>query len=321
MATPTSAPSTQRPDLAESFEEYDLEMNMRNLIGLEILTPIPVGQQSGNFGIIPVEQLLVIRDTSRAPGGGYARDQWKFTPSSYATEENGKEEPIDDRERAMYANYYSADTVATNRAMSAVLINCEIRISALIHGGGITSSAAAGAGVWSGANSTPIDDIKAAKQRVWTNCGMWPNFLQITEHMRQDLINNAQIIDRIKYSGLDDPKPGAITLAALAAALDIPTVLVGNAAKNVAITPDTASFANIWHATQACVGIRDTSRDFRQPCIGRTFHWGGDGAELMGTVEQYREESVRSDIFRVRHDTQEKILYAACGTLITGVHS
>lgn len=321
MATPTAAPNTQRPDLAESFEEYDLEMNMRNLIGLEILTPIPVGQQSGNFGIIPVEQLLVIRDTARAPGGSYARDQWKWTPSSYATVENGKEEPIDDRERAMYANYYSADTVATNRAMSAVLINCEIRISALIHGGTITSSAAAAA-VWSDdTNGKPITDIKAAKQRVWDNCGMWPNFLQITEHQRQDLINNPQVIERIKYSGLDDPKPGAITLEALAQALDIPTILVGNSAKNIALTPDTASFSNIWHATQACVGIRDTSRDFKQPCVGRTFHWGGDGAELMGTVEQYREESIRSDVFRVRHETNEKVLYPACATLITGVHS
>ena len=62
-----------------------------------------------------------------------------------------------------------------------------------------------------------------------------------------------------------------------------------------------------------------TSDDIEEPCIGRCFHWSEDGAEPGGTVEQYREERVRGEVIRVRHEVQEKILYVPTAHLITGV--
>ena len=109
MPSPTSALSTQRPDLAASLEEFDLMMDAEGFIGHRALPVTPVASQAGSFGKIPIEQLLQNRETSRAAGSGYNRGNWEFEPATYATEEHGLEEPVDDREAAMYANYFDAE--------------------------------------------------------------------------------------------------------------------------------------------------------------------------------------------------------------------
>jgi hypothetical protein len=40
-----------------------------------------------------------------------------------------------------------------------------------------------------------------------------------------------------------------------------------------------------------------------------------------GRIEEYREESDRSSIFRVRHQVDEKVINKECGHLLTAVGS
>jgi hypothetical protein len=62
-----------------------------------------------------------------------------------------------------------------------------------------------------------------------------------------------------------------------------------------------------------------TSNDMREPCIGRTFHWSEDGSLIGGAIEEYWEEQSRSNIIRVRHDTDEVIMYPQAGHLLSNV--
>ena len=62
-----------------------------------------------------------------------------------------------------------------------------------------------------------------------------------------------------------------------------------------------------------------TDSDIKSPCIGRTLHWAEDGSEIGGTVETYRDESVRGDVVRVRHQTDEKMLYTQAGHLLSNI--
>jgi hypothetical protein len=55
MPSPTSALSTQRPDLAASFEEYDLEASRAGFVGNQIFPTMEVNKQAGSFGRIPIE--------------------------------------------------------------------------------------------------------------------------------------------------------------------------------------------------------------------------------------------------------------------------
>jgi len=66
--------------------------------------------------------------------------------------------------------------------------------------------------------------------------------------------------------------------------------------------------------------------DPREPCIGRTFMWAGDGPGAPGTgeeiavlVEEYREESRRGSVLRARNDRDIELMYPQAGCLITGL--
>lgn len=322
MPTPTSTLATQRPDLAASFEEYDLEASRSGFIGHQILPTMEVAQQAGSFGKIPIEALLANRETRRAPGTGYSRGDWEFETDSYATEEHGAEEPVDDREAAMYRNYFDAEQFAAARAKDVVLRNAERRIADSIFntttwsGGNKTALT----NEWDDlTNATPITDVEAAARKVWDGSGLWPNALIINKHVFRNLRRCAQIVDLLKYNGIVDVRPSKITPAMIASILDLDYVLVGDAAKNTAKKGQAATIGKVWSDEFAMVCRICTSGDIREPGLGRTFYFTGDDADVDGRVESYRDEVVRSWVMRFRHDVQEKLLYTACGHLLENV--
>lgn len=324
MPSPASSLATQRPDLAESLMEYDLAADRNGFVGYKVFPVVDVAQQAGNYGKIPIEQLLQTRTTLRAPGAGYARGTFTFDDAAYATSEHGAEEPVDDRERKMYRNYFDAEMVATARAYDAVLRNAEIRMAAKVFntttwtGSSLTTAIT---NEWDDfTNAVPITDVEAAVRKIWNNSGLWANALVINRNVFRNLRNCDQVIERIQSAGA-----GNRTLATdineqmLAQAFDLDYVIVAGMPKNTAKEGQTASISPIWSDEYAMVCRIATTQDFKEPCIGRVFHWAEDGSSIGGTVESYRDESVRSDIIRVRHDVAEVTLYPEAGHLLSNI--
>lgn len=323
MPTPSSSLATLRPDLQQSFEQFDLEMNQRGFIALKVCPVVEVPVASGNFGIIPIEQLLQLPDDKRAPGSGYSRGKWTFRPDTYATQEHGVEEPIDDNELQMYINYFSAEQIATRRAHNGVLLNMERRVASLLFdtstwtGSSLTTAVST---PWSTvASATPISDVEAAVQKVYLNSGIWPNSLVISRKVFRNLRNCAQIVDRLKYSGLYNVDAKNLTAELLAQVFDLEQVIVANSAYNSAAEGQSASLASTWSDSYAMVGYIHGGEDFKAPTIARTFHWSADGSTIGGTVETYRDETVRASIVRCRLQTHEKVLYPQLGHLLSNI--
>lgn len=324
MPSPSGSLATLRPDLAGSFMEFDLEMDRRGFIGQRVLPVLEVPKASGTFGIVPIEQLLQTRETARASGSGYSRGQFTFDDVAFACAEHGAEEPVDDREAALYNNYFDAEQVAAMRAYDAVLRNQERRVAALLFNATTYTGASLTTAVsteWStAATATPISDVEAAVRKVYTNTGMWANALIISKIVFRNLRLCTNIKDAIAASGAGMPtRAQDITTAMLAAVFDLDYILVGGSTKNTAIEGQTATPDQIWDDEYAMVCRIASSNDIKEPCIGRTFHWGEDGSSIGGTVETYRDETVRSDIVRVSHDVQEKILYTEMGHLLSNI--
>jgi hypothetical protein len=321
---PTSATSlaTLRPDLAASFEAFDLEAEKAGYIARKVLPTVDVASQAGNFGKIPLEQLLQQRDTKRAPGSGYSRGNFTFDDSTYACKENGAEEPIDDREAKMYAEYFDAETVATKRAYNAVLANAEKRVADAIFNTSTWTGASLTTDVssvpWATiATAKPLTNVEAAVQKVYDGSGLWPNALVVNKKVFRNLRNTPEVIDRIASSGAGDRNLASdVTLQMLAAAFDLDYIIVAGGSLNSAKEGQAASVSQIWSSTYAMVCRVATGSDFREPCIGRTFHWGADGSSIDGAIESYRDENVRANIIRVRHDVDEVVLYAQAGHLL-----
>lgn len=323
MPSPTSSLATQRPDLA-TFLEFDLESEKAGYIATQVFPVIDVQSQAGNFGKIPLEQLLQQRDTKRAPGGGYARGGWTFEAATYATEEHGAEEPVDDREAKMYAEYFVAEQISTMRAFSSVLRNAEQRVADAVFNATTWNGASLTTAItheWDDAtNCVPLTDVEAAVQKIYDNSGLWANALVINRKVFRNLRNSAQVIDRIESNGAGSAtKASDITTQMLAAAFDLDYIIVAGTSRNGAKEGQAASPTQIWSGEYAMVCRVSTSPDMRDPCIGRTFHWAQDGSSIGGTVESYRDETKRSDIIRVRHDVDELVLYPQAGHLLSNI--
>lgn len=324
MPSAASSLATQRPDLAESLMEYDLAADRAGFVAQQVFPVIEVASQAGNFGKIPIEQLLQTRTTTRASGSGYARGTYTFDDASYATTEHGAEEPVDDRSAQMYREYFDAEVIATARAYDAVLRNAEIRMAAKVFNTSTWTGSSLTTAItneWDDVtNATPITDVEAAIRKIWNNSGLWANALVINRNVFRNLRNCDQVIDRINSAGAGDRTlPGDVTVNMLAQAFDLDYIIVGGLPKNTAAEGQTASLSSIWSDEYAMVCKIATGNDFREPCIGRTFHWSADGSSIGGTVESYREEQTRSDIIRVRHEVAEVTLYAEAGHLLSNI--
>jgi hypothetical protein len=322
MPAPSTSLATLRPDIAGSFTEFDLEQNQRGFVWDQLMPVFDVAKASGNFGRIPVEQLLQQRDTRRAPGSGYARGKWTFIPDSYVTVEHGAEEPVDDNEAQMYSDYFDAEAISGLRARDAVLSNAERRVlNALLN---TATFANAGAGTaWTNASGAlPITNIETAINAIYAACGLWANTIAMSYQTFRLLRNCDQIIDRIQSNGAGDRTLATdITVQQLAQVFDVPPIVVAGSSQNTAAEGQTAAFSQIWDRTKVWVGVTADSNDIRKPCVGRTFHWSQDGSSIAGTVESYRDETVRSDIIRVRHQVGEKILFPEAGYILTGIQA
>jgi hypothetical protein len=323
MPNPTSSLATLRPDLA-TFLEFDLAMEKAGYVADKVFPVVDVASQAGTFGKIPLEQLLQSRDTKRNPGSGYARGNWTFESTSYSCEEHGAEEPVDDREAKMYREYFDAEVISTARAFNAVLTNAEKRVADAVFNATTWAGASLTTGItheWDDAtNCVPLTDVEAAVQKVYDNSGLWANALIINRKVFRNLRNSEQVIERINSVGAGSPsKATDITVQMLAAVFDLPYIIVAGSSRNSAIEGQAATPTQIWSGEYAMVCKVATGADMKEPCIGRTFHWSEDGSSIGGSVETYRDETVRGDIVRVRHDVDEIVLYAQAGHLLSNI--
>ena len=307
MPSPTTQLSTLRPDLGGAIREFSFLSNRAKFIGTRIFPVLEVAVQSGSFGKIPLEQLLAPGDVSRAPRSGYNRRNWKFEEDAFATREYGCEEVIDDREAAIYANYFDAELIARDRALDRVLLEHETLVANSVFDAG-TYTPTAVTNEWDDwDNATPINDVEARLRAFEERYAMTPNTLVINSLVARNLRNCAQIIEKIQ--NVRDVTQANITDADLANALGIERVEVAGGFVNTANPAQARDISRIWSNEYAALVHVARSNDISEPCVGRTLHYAGDGSSPSATVEEYRSEEVRGNVIRVRFDLQVKTIF------------
>lgn len=322
MASPSTATTTSLGDLAGSFMEFDLEARARGFVGLEVCPPIDVASAGGKFPVIPVEQLLQEPNTARAPMSGYNRRNFTYGVGTFVTSEQGLEVPVDRRHATTLANAFDEHRVAASLAFDGILRGAEKRTAALIFNATTWTGSTLFLDVtteWSNIASTPRADVKAAIARVKANSGLTPNALIINDAVYQNLLDNTLLLTRMENVGVRDPGDTRINSTTLAQALGIERVIIADAKRASSIEGATMVFANIWSSEYAMVCRVATTSDKAEACIGRTLHWDKDGGKIGGTMEVYRDEEDRSDVVRVRHQVQEKVMYTEAGFLLGNI--
>jgi hypothetical protein len=320
MPAPSESLATLRPDLGGSMEEFDLAADRQGFVANRVLPVIEADKPSGTFGKIPIEELLKNPEVERTSRAGYGRGKWKFEDDSYATKEYGWEEPVDERDARFYADYFDAEMVSAEICQDRVLRAHEQRAAAAVFNASTFTPTAVGDEWDDYANAVPLDDVEARVQAFFGATGLWPNALIINRIVFRNLRNCEQVIDRIASQGAGNAtKPSDITAQMLARVFDLDEIIVAGSAKNGAIEGATLDIDSIWSSEYAAVVRLARSNNIKEPCLGRTIHWGRDGSRIGGTMETYRDESVRSDIVRCRHEVHQKIFHTLMCQLLSNV--
>lgn len=316
MAGPSTSLATLRPDIAASFMQFDLEASRAGFIGLQVAPVFESALAADSPGKLKLAALLREEETRRQ-GGSYGRGKWEFDSYSFTTKEHGWEEPVDDRQRNLYRNYFDLEVIAAQRARDVVIRNHERRVKALMAS---TYTAAAGTAWTTWSSSSPVTNVEVGSETFRARTGYYPNAIVMTMKAFRNCRNTAQVIDRVAAQGSGEKILAEnINREMLARVFDLKYVLVAGGQRNSANEKQTPVLASIWDDTKAYLIRVPETNDVQEPHFARTFHWAADGSQIGGVMETYRDETVRGDIVRCRMDTDEVVMYAEMCQEITGV--
>ena len=264
------------------------------------------------------------RTTRRAERGGYHRDDYQFEDGFYACKEHGIEEPIDDRERARYEGIYTGmdfDEIAVKRGVYKILLAQEKRIAQMVFNAG-TFTPVEVSTPWSTLETaTPIADVQDKSSDMKKLIGLRPNVLIISEEVFFNLTRCNDITSELVYTEPISKLPREAQKKILAEILKVDRILVAGAVEDSAKKGQAFSPSELWSPSYAMLArVSNGGMDLEEPCLGRTFRWSED-ADGNPTVEQYREDPNRSDIYRVRHDVDECFVFTECATLLSNITS
>lgn len=296
-------------------------------IGAKVMPPIGVPAAAGQYPKITKNTGNLLRDETKRRGRGanYARLKRAWESDNYTTIEYGVEVPIDDSDEKDLSRFFSLEATETRRTYEQVQLAHERRVKAAIFNetnfNKITSATA-----YTAANLATFDigyDIDLAKAEI-ANRG--ENAQNLSVVMSYNMFLRARASTRLQNrirGTISTDSQLVLSKEAMAEALGVKEVLIGSAqydtskqgASSVSLTP-------IWSDTYIWVGnINPASgpEGLFAGGAGYTLFWEQDGA--LFTVEQYREEQTRSNIIRVRQNTDEKVVLGTAGELLVTQYS
>lgn len=296
-----------------------------NFIGARACPPLPVGNRAGQYPRIQIDAGDLLRDEAkgRGPGASYSRIQRAITTDTYTCQEYGLEELVDDSERNDYSRFFDMEAQAVKNIMRQVQLAHERRVQTLLNARA-TWTATTAVTSYTTANIATFNvglDVDTCKQAI---ASRGEDVSALTAVMSLTVFNNirasAQLQNRVR-GALSTDTYLVLDKEAVAAALGLKEVLVGNNYYDTTAQGVTSSLSAIWTDTNIWLGnVKPFSgpESYFSGGAAATLFWQQDG-DIFQT-ETYREEQARSEVVRCRQYTSEKVINANSGQLlVTGL--
>lgn len=307
-----------RPDLGVLAFERSANAAKSGFIAQQVLPTFYTPEKSAKYPYIPTEAMIEVVDTKRGPRSAYARSDWEFDWKDYSCQENGYEEPLDDAEAKQYSSFFMAESVAVERAMGIVLRSMEVRTAAKVFNTSTFAPHAVSAAWTNYATADPRADILAGRKEVKAATGLKPNALILDEDTLLHVSMCDSVIERVKYTNPSVIR-GSLTIEQLQAYFEVERIIAAGGVYNKGAKKKAKNVQPIWDPSMAMLAVVSSGgQDLKEPCLGRTFSWQEDAPEML-VVEQYREEQIRSTIYRCRQHSDECLQFTAAGYLLTGL--
>jgi hypothetical protein len=254
-----------------------------------------------------------------APGDVYKRGALRNGTDTYLTEEHAMEYKLPDQIRtAGSRNGIGWDMVITSTLQEQLALEKDLDFAAdfMTSGSGWTSGTLT-AGKWSvSATSKPTADVVGAARLIKRAIGGSRNYRLVGiggTIVESALLGNADVATRIQYvreSTVDNIR------GALASILGIDELIIGDREYTTSKEGQTAAYAPVFDDDFLLLAV-PTAPGLETPAAGYTFEW--DDGNGVSYVEEYRDDTVKSDIYRAIEYYDQKQVDATLGVFFSDV--
>ena len=253
----------------------------------------------------------------RADGTQSAGTGYSLSTATYAAEVFALHKDIGDQTRANADAPLDMDMDATRFLTQQMLIRQEVEWAATAFTTGIWDTDVVPAILWDAANSIPIANIETGKNVVLSATGYGPNTVIMSYKVFSALMDNADIIDRIKYTSME-----SVSEDLLARLFNVDRVLVMAGTYNTAAEGATASYSQIGDK-DVLLCYTPASPGLMQPSAGYTMVWNGisSGMGTSSAISRFRIEERKADRIEIEAAWDTKIVSSALGYFLSNVTS
>jgi len=293
----------QDPVLTQVSTAYKNE----TFLAEQILPVMPVSKQSGVYFQYDKENLRIPASTLRAAGAPAKEVDFSVSKGTFFTQDHALKEfvPQEIQDQAMTPTDPLTDS--TENVTEKLLLDKEAAIATYLTSTvNITQNTTlSGTSQWSDYNnSSPINDIRLARQTVKLSVGKTPNTLILGQQVFDALADHPEIIERVKYSQL-----GVLTTDLLARLFQIKQVWIGEAVYNSAKEGQSDSLSYVWGKHAILLYIAPTVK-IKQLTFGYTFTYGSR------QTERWTDGDRKGTYVRVHDNYQQGIVAATAAYLI-----
>lgn len=290
------------------------------LIGANLLPLQNVDAKSGTYLKVQLAggELLSNNALARESGASYSRGIRSFASANYATNEVGLEELVPDDSAKDLNRFFAYEAETAKFLLRQLKLSHEKRVADLLWNATtpFTIADQTRAVAYTQANVATIDvarDVAAAKLAL-AQYGYESNCVAMSANVFE-LIRRSTLLQNQFFGVISNTGARLLSEAEIAAALGVQNLLVGRAAINSAGKNKAYSGSFVVPDTKIIVG-QIAGGEFTAGGIGRTLVWSGDSAGGF-VSESYRDEARRSQVLRVRMNTDEVVIDPNAAVRIT----
>ena len=278
---------------------------------------VSVAKQTDKYFVYDQADFFRDQVQRRADGTQSAGTGYSLSTATYAAEVYALHKDIGDQTRANADDPLDMDMDATRFLTQQMLIRQEVEWAASAFTTGVWGSDVTPGTLWDAANSTPIANIETAKNTVLTNTGYVPNTVIMSYKVFSALMDNADIVDRIKYTSQE-----SVTEDLLARLFNVDRVLIMAGTYNTAANGATASYSQIGDK-DVLVCYTPENPGLMVPSAGYTMVWNGvsSGMGTSSAISRFRMEAEKADRIEIEAAWDTKIVSSALGYFLSNVTS
>ena len=167
---------------------------------MQIFPMAPVAKQSDKYYVYDAADWHRIVAENRAPGTLAAIGGFGISTDNYFADEVAIAKTIPDEDRENADAVFDVDRDAVDWVTLQQKLKMDSDWASAFFAASLWSADVTPGTLWSAANSTPIEDIRAQRNAVGTSTGYYPNVLAVGVDVDAALKDHETIIDRFKHT-------------------------------------------------------------------------------------------------------------------------